>query len=1114
MVNLQVYSVSAINTLSASYYDPFYQFKQYREGYEQGFVLNKIQALTNTVDSAINNHSSLYLTSKKSIDDIFTIDFKDREIKSITTQLIFNTYKGSSQPKYLYIYSDTEGQSPDITTCRVLLSNFTGYTNNTYFELEIVDDVFLRVKHNTGSRDFYLNYFPGIDRVVFLRYYSDVASLSTERNDMFRYIIDEDGYLQLFKNTAYGNKIMTALPSNDGQEGDVLRFVDIPKSSKLLRSSNNIIKINYSIKNLLPKMYSSWVSYDINKQNDLTINENKSIFDRKDQYLLHANVNESLKDIKLNYVTLNNIRSEKNYIKRGTNMITTTPGIPSVEFRDYMSLQAGNSQELGNDNIALTYVWYDKDILVKNGTDTVFVAPSSLYPFDKLNINDTKFVENGSLAGLTPKLADNIYQLKKNTKGFNNGRYLITWLSGGTNAPGVWVDRYYYPDYVTKQAAMGSFPVFSPTFDNPVDDLIFVNKTSVEAAAFFDKRSELCLEPGCTYKYSRVGVDDIREFVSSTAPTASGFTSYFNTANIENPYSSNEIFYDGSRYNKFIVSEQVNNSNSFTISFDINVDPSAEYGYQILGNITNRGFGVINDTRITPFIFSYGSDTLKAYNTDLVPLYTTRFNTAILDTIKGEGLDDFYVVCNNGDLYKLNTLGVKIKMENIPQIVGYLNYFYDGDYLYFLMPAKNNDVVKVDKNTFEVLEVSTSVKFKNYDKYGDYSTQDSKNSIVAFNGVAYQLPGREVKFYSPGVVYYVINGEILVRHDLKIDDITYVVQSEGLSIKDFAIDDKYIYILHGDKKLSIYKTTLELELERSLPDILPDLKDTISIDLIRQYPGTNSSKPKTDIVITYLTKTNTVGMFIPSSGRANTGLPGVSVSETSNSRVAKGYVATNYSYLNQNYKRKNLNFNLTLTNYLSTENIIQRNIEFDYTTLDIGYHTFTYRFDSIQGNISLFVDGTLHTNLTVQPGKYAIQNLLNDNIYAGTAGFYNNTDLATYLKQPGYYYLTNTRLKNVFIYDRPLDDDEILALNVYDTKINDLVLSVPAGQRNNIEEIERYFKYKVKDASSNKINIYIKGLDIDNVDMKNNIKNLVLTETKSILPIGVNINDIQFLNFK
>ena len=1112
MVNFEINSVSAINTLSASYYDPFYQFKQTKENYEQGFAFNSIYALNNIVDSTINNYSVQYLTSKTTIGDMFVLDTKQEPIRTLTTQLIFNSLYGSS-PRYLYIYNNTVDKNPKVTTCKALLSSEINIINNTFFELEIIDDLFLRVKHNTGMADFYLNYLPEENSVIFLKYYSDVNTLSSERNDMFRYFLDTDGFLQLFKNTSTGNKVLTLSSTGYNQPSNLLSFVPI-SSAGLVAGLSNVIKVNYSIKELLPKDYSSWISYDIRKQNDLTINLEKSIFNRSDQYLLHANINESYDALNLNYITLNNIRSEKNYIKRGTNMINGIADTPSVEYREYMSLQTGNSQELGNDNIALTYVWYDKDIKIKNGFDTIFVAPSSLYPYNKININDTKFVDNGSLAGRTPRLADNIYQLRKNTTGYNNGRYLVTWLSGGVSDKGIWVDRYYYPDYITKRAALSSQYVFSPSYSDPIDSMTFVSEHNVAAEAFFDKRSDLCIEPNCSYKYVRVGTDDIEKLVSSTVPVVTGFNNYYDFNNNAQVYNSNAIVYDGTKYNVFAVSESINESNSFTVSFDLYVDPEGSYGYQLFGNITNKGFGVISDARITPFINSYSGKTLKVYNTDLVLLYTTTFDTDVIDVVKGGGLDDYYVVCNGGKVYKVNTLGVKVKMETIPEIVGYINYFFDGSYLYFLTSSSVSDVIKVDRNTLEVVNTLTSEPYKYYNE--DSLLTNIKNSVIVYNNRVRNLPAYDVKFYTPDVVYYVAGNKNFIRHDLKKDEITYIMRSSASNIVDFAVDENYIYLIHNINKLSVYTHTLDQVASIDLAGSIPNIKGLVSIDIINQYVGNvSTNKLNRDIVLTYLDKDDNLGLFIPSNSiNANTLLPGFIPDRTDGSRLKTGYVATNFSYFNQFKNSNSLGFNLTLTNYLSTEDILQKNITFDYTTLDKGYHTFTYRFDPIQGNITLFVDGGLYENLTVQPGKYAIQNVLNDNFYAGTAGFYNNTDLATYLKQPGYYYLTDTQLKNVFIYNRPLSDDEILTLNIYDTSINDLVLSVPAGQRNNIEEIIQYFKFRVKDSSSKKINVYVKNTGITDPDMLANIKNLIMQESASILPIGVNINDIQFIDYK
>lgn len=1110
MANIEVYSVSAINTLRGGYSDPYYRVRQFREGYEQGFYFNKIYALNNVIDSSINNHTSQYLTSKQSIGSMFSVEAKYIPVKTLTTQITFNTLYNTQNPKYLYIYKNTQEGYENVSTHRVLLTSFTGFENNTYFELEFIDNLLLRVKHNNGKADYYMNYYKDLNQVLFVKYSSEATSVTAESVDTFRYLIDTDGYMQLFKKTDTGNRILTLSSVSEPVGSQILSFVPV-EPGRSYRNDNNILKINYTRTDISNKTNSSWVSYDVNKLNNLQINENKSIFDRTDQYILHTNVNESLTEANLNYITLNNIRSEKNYIKRGSNIVSSDPYIPSVEFRDYMSLQTGNSQEKGTDNIALTYVWYDKDIKVTNGTDTYFTAPSSIYPYDKLNINDTKFVQNGSLAGFAPNVADNIYQLRKNNSNYSDGRYLCTWLSGGRNTTGIWVDRYYYPDYVLKKTAMEGRPLYTPSFDSPVDQVNFADNNHVASMAFFDKKSDLCIEPDCTYKYSRVGTDDINGYVNSTSPLVSTFTNFYDIKNNIQGYDSNLMYYDGSRYNKFSVSESINDSNAFTVSFDLFIDPEKKYGYQILGNLTNRGFGVINDEEITPFIYTYGDNRLKVYNTDLTRLYTTEFDSTILDVIQGSGLGDYFVSCNGGFIYRVNTLGVKVRKEQL-DIVGYINYFYDGYFIYFLQKKPNSTteyiVKKVNSDNLEVIETITPNQFKSFSQFAGY--YNDVNSIVVFDNKVYILPGADIKFFKPGIVYYTVNGNVLVKHDIKLDQITPLIESKS-GIIDFTIDDTSIYVLHNYKILSKYNLSLELTAKVDFSTNLPNTT-LESIDIIKQYPSIYSSAPKEDLVLSYRDTSNKKYLYtVSNSTTVNTGISSSTVIPNSKSNR---YNATNYNFFRSYDSNSNIKFKLTLTNYLSSEDIIYKDIAFDYTVLDRGYHTFTYRFDPIQGNITLFVDGSLYTNLTVPPGKYAIQNILNDDFYVGTAGFYNNTDLASYLRQPGYYYSTDIKVKNLFIYDRPLRDDEILALDIYDTPINDLVLSVPAGQRNNIEEIERYFKLVPKNSSSKDINIYVKNTGITNIDMQNNIKNIILQESSAILPLGVNINDIQFIDYK
>jgi hypothetical protein len=182
-------------------------------------------------------------------------------------------------------------------------------------------------------------------------------------------------------------------------------------------------------------------------------------------------------------------------------------------------------------------------------------------------------------------------------------------------------------------------------------------------------------------------------------------------------------------------------------------------------------------------------------------------------------------------------------------------------------------------------------------------------------------------------------------------------------------------------------------------------------------------------------------------------------------------------------------------------------------TVDEGFHNFSYRFDSVKGNITLFIDGVKHSNLQVPPGKYKYQTIFHEEFFLGTLGFFNGIDLATYLKQPGQYFIKDTRIRNFLFFNKVLNDTEIYAINMFGKAIDELVLSIPAGQRNNTEEIERLFRFS-QTSSSKVIDINIKNLKVEDTDFRQNIINDILSQARSILPAGVYINNINFIDFK
>ena len=1121
MEALQVNSVSAIFTPPAVYNDSFVSFNQQTVTYEQGFVFNAIQGLSYACDSSINNYTSHYLTDKKLLTDIFSYNTRETTRKTITTPLIFSYLLSSIPVKYLYIEKDSGLSATDVQRRYSVKSlSSTDFDNSIYVELEFISDKFLRVKHNNGKYDFFLNVTTE-KQLVFYSYMSIPEDITIERSDMFRYIMDNNGYMQLFKDTGDLLNIVTL-------SGNKLALAPI-LSGRITKSSENLIKINYTFNNPLLKSNVSWVGYDINKINDLHVDDFRSDYSRQSQYLLHTSYNDSTEAINVNYVTLNNDRSEKGHIKRGSNMFYGSPYVPDAQFREYTTLFTGHDQEKGNDNISLNYVFFDKDVTVRSGTDTYFTAPSSIYPYEKLNINDTRFVLNGSFGGPSPRVADKIYLNRKYTSQYNNGRYLCTWLSAAnTRDIGTWVDRYYYPDIISKRDALGDKVVYNPSFlDNIDSSNIITNDFTVGRGAFFDKRSDLAIEPGANLRYERLGEADFNDIVTTSRPYISGFNTFNNIQNNPVPYQDSEILYDGTRYNRYHVRD-INDSGQFTMSFEAYIDPSKTYGYQLLGNKTTHGFGVRNDVVVTPFIYLKQGNQLHIYNSDNVFLAKVYFDTTILDVIIGKPLEDFYIVCEHGYLYRVNALGNKIKLEIIPEIAEYQNFLQEEDDIIFVLPDNSSigargRCISVSKTTFEAKSEQTAIPLPCYNG----TSTDYTQSVYRKNGILYRIPGDRVKIDGSNeeIIYFIQEIRNLIRYNFRENKHITFAQTNvtGPYITDFGIDTSQNIIIAYSNKVAGFSSKRERLFSVSLSSV--GLSDDIIANVDFSRGIYLNSKPTDNIRLLTINPKTYSQTFVAIDKNADTlllktTLTGLTASKIIYENLATGIgnvyerlPQTNFNYLLQFQKPNSLKFDLTLINYLSSENIVNKTIDFNLANIDTGYHTFTYRFDSIQGNISLFVDGILYKNITVSPGKYKIQNIFADDFFVGTTGFLNGVDLATYLQQPGAFYISNLFIRNFFLYDKAIKDDQIVALNLYRKPVSDVVLSIPCGQTNNMEEIERYFKYS-GGGSSGTINVYLNNLNIQNQTFKDNIKNVILQEANNTLPAGVSINDIKFINYR
>ena len=104
------------------------------------------------------------------------------------------------------------------------------------------------------------------------------------------------------------------------------------------------------------------------------------------------------------------------------------------------------------------------------------------------------------------------------------------------------------------------------------------------------------------------------------------------------------------------------------------------------------------------------------------------------------------------------------------------------------------------------------------------------------------------------------------------------------------------------------------------------------------------------------------------------------------------------------------------------------------------------------------------------------------------------------------------QVKNLFVYDRAISTTLVYALYLLEQKVDDIVLSLPAGQRVNKTQIEKYFKFD-RHNSSNSIDIVIRDLSITDESVRSQIRTSILSEASSILPVGTKINDIKFKKY-
>ena len=407
------------------------------------------------------------------------------------------------------------------------------------------------------------------------------------------------------------------------------------------------------------------------------------------------------------------------------------------------------------------------------------------------------------------------------------------------------------------------------------------------------------------------------------------------------------------------------------------------------------------------------------------------------------------------------------------------------------------------------------------------------NSIVVdAEGIAHCFAGHGAKIHNSTDVLYVQDAHKLVSEKMDYSS-TILLLSSATQIRDFFVDaDGGYIVLHNTnqitkfsaERLKQYTTKLEAS-SYALSGIvaLTAAPELLAVDGVHEY----TSAGKVDYPVV-LGRINTGQMFMAKINQQAT-VDSTKTFVTSGVYDAKmiaasatyrpygdvrrvNYNLTNSAYLGQKYRdhHNKLTFKLTLKNIYNNRQVYHLQMPVDVSKYSVGFHHFAFRMNATEGKVTLFVDGREHQTLRLPSTDFTFQDVTYESMSVGATYFSNNIPLFDKLKQRDRYVINNCKIKQFKVYDKAIDDDQVRQLTYNGVKMGEMVASIPCGQRNEIEQIERIFSFNVPGSKSNNINVVIKNSDVTNPAIQNQIRDVIADRLQKTLPATTRINQIVF----
>ena len=661
------------------------EFKNQNFITDQGLNLKSYNLFANTIDSLEKNYTYNNLSENKNISDIAIFE-KLPFIQDLNTKLgFYATTPQLSSSRYIKVISNFRDDPSQISLDGAL----PGSADQNLL-VDFLDEEFCEVKYADGRliKNLYVNV--GSEDGNYLSFNFLNRDTRPLGNHIFKYAYDDvNNYITLFKTICSVETVV--IPST-------VYFISLTASYLTLSAApvnytnlqSGMIGVNSKIKLANSDFVDQYIYYDFENENKLATDSVSGIKYDFISYLTFEDLYLSGGNI-YGYADFFNL---KNHISNDNEIHTPSKLENSIQNRKYNSILNNSNTEKENENLTFNYNFYSKEYRLLSDKITKFTIPANIFPYSKLNINDSTISKNGAFAGLSPYFSDKIFKLQ-DTNGNNiqtsfteeeefiinqddlsfvllqdggliglqnygqvqdndiTGTYLCTWLKGNGISEGKWIDRYYLPSEYSYTAAFSGNK--NQVFDSLSQAKEYFDNNGI-TDSFYDIESNMTFEPNATYLYQRVGTKQIKTVVDSQSGNLIKDTL---TIQLSNQYLFNQKTLNLNNVNGFDQTPfEGFNSKNFNVSFELELDSlSSLNAYQLFGNLYEDGISLKNNFYLTPFVYLAQDNHLFIYDKDFNLIQKNTYNVQkIIDTLYLEQHNDIVLVCNDR-LIKTNIYG-------------------------------------------------------------------------------------------------------------------------------------------------------------------------------------------------------------------------------------------------------------------------------------------------------------------------------------------------------------------------------------------------------------------------------------------------------------------------